>query len=625
MAMPRMAATAEATAVNGAVLDPTTVPKYQDTLPILMPVKASFCQSCGRFCKLYKISARRFDQQILPAPFGKSTVLNYVPTSTPFGQEASAPPIMTIEATVGQCTYVRWTNEQKDPASGACYPHVLDAVDQTLHWANPAGGVTGRDSDVCEDTTSPECQAAATATYKGPVPMITHLHGATAIGDESDGYAEAWYLPAGCKNTPGYAPEGTWYATFKEKFRKLYNPSNNADLRWTNGSAVFHYSNTQAPAGLWFHDHTLGMTRLNVYAGLAGLYFLRKPSLSGELPFLPWPYPGAHPFKTTSLQLRELPLFIEDKAFHQNGQLYYPVNDLSDKIPNGAYSPFWVPEFFPEDEVTGATQSCMVVNGKTWPKVAVARSNYRLRLQNAHNARTLVLSFTLLPPSSWTVTQLVSERISFYVIGNEGGFLKQPERKNQLLMGPAERYDVIFDFRRTAYRGRSIYMRNTGPEGPFGNLEYGEQDYPPVESTAQVMRFDIQDTSAVDNHFSDGSNLKTKTSIPLQPPPLKTRRFALLEVVGSGPNDSDSPLAQYLGEFPDPAAPGVPVSMEWMSNVTTNPKAGTTEDWTFINFTPDAHPIHIHATVFQVVEKRAIAVTYANDGSIAGYSVGDPL
>ncbi len=102
---------------------------------------------------------------------------------------------------------IKWINDLRD-ASGNYLPHLLP-VDPTLHWANPPGGAAGRDSR--------PTFASTPGRYTGPVPIVTHVHGAVGVGDESDGYAEAWYLPD-AKNIPaGYANEGTWYDFFRKK------------------------------------------------------------------------------------------------------------------------------------------------------------------------------------------------------------------------------------------------------------------------------------------------------------------------------------------------------------------------------------------------------------------------
>ena len=41
--------------------------------------------------------------------------------------------------------------------------------------------------------------------------------------------------------------------------------------------AIYKYPNTQEASPIWFHDHVLGITRLNVFAGLAGAYLIHRP------------------------------------------------------------------------------------------------------------------------------------------------------------------------------------------------------------------------------------------------------------------------------------------------------------------------------------------------------------
>src|SRR4030095_13621794 len=102
-------------------------------------------------------------------------------------------------------------------------------VDQTLHWANPPGGTTGRDTRSAFDSTP--------GPYTGPVPIVTHVHGAVGVGDESDGYPEAWYLPAANNLPAGYAKEGTWYNFFAGKAAAGFGAT------WGPGFATFQYPN----------------------------------------------------------------------------------------------------------------------------------------------------------------------------------------------------------------------------------------------------------------------------------------------------------------------------------------------------------------------------------------------
>ena len=153
---------------------------------------------------------------------------------------------------------IKWINELVDK-DGDFLPHLLP-VDPTLHWANPPGGATGRDS-------RPTAFDATPGPYDGPVPIVTHVHGNHAF-DYSARYAEAWYLPDARNLPAGFATEGTFYDYFRDK-----SP---LGAQWRPGNAVFEYPNDRRATTMWYHDHTLGMTRLNVYAGPAGFYLLRR-------------------------------------------------------------------------------------------------------------------------------------------------------------------------------------------------------------------------------------------------------------------------------------------------------------------------------------------------------------
>jgi hypothetical protein len=123
-----------------------------------------------------------------------------------------------------------------------------------------------------------DCRGQDPEHYTGPVPIITHLHGAH-VDAVSDGYPEAWYLPAATDIPDGYATDGS-------KYDDIFDGSGKG-----KGFAVFQYQNDQRSTTLWYHDHSLGMTRANVYAGLAGFYMIRdikdispRPAGSGTTP-----------------------------------------------------------------------------------------------------------------------------------------------------------------------------------------------------------------------------------------------------------------------------------------------------------------------------------------------------
>ncbi|MCA9216113.1 MAG: hypothetical protein KDB27_23760, partial [Planctomycetales bacterium] len=277
-------------------LDPTGIPKY--VMPLVKPPAMP-----GRSNKnkdKYKIAVRQFRQQILPPGLPDTTVWSYGSVDHPGTVLEGGTfnyPAFTIEATAYKTTQVQWRNELVDD-KGKFLPHLLP-VDQTLHWANPPGGINGRDS-----------RGSDPDLYLGPVPIVTHVHGAHTTED-SDGYPEAWYLPD-AKNIPaGYARTGTFFDIYNSTYGH----------RWDPGVVSFKYPNDQSAATLWYHDHTLGMTRVNVYAGPAGFYLIRGGPNDLDLGYTA-PGVGDSPFG----EYTEIPIVIQDRSFNADGSLFYPDN-----------------------------------------------------------------------------------------------------------------------------------------------------------------------------------------------------------------------------------------------------------------------------------------------------------
>ena len=208
---------------------------------------------------------------------------------------------------------------------------------------------------------------------KPEVRTVVHLHGAKVPAD-SDGYPESWYVPG--------------------------------------KSSLYHYPNEQDAALLWYHDHALGINRLNVYAGLFGLCVIRDP-LEESLNLPAGQY--------------EIPVILCDRIFDQSGQLYYPI-----AVP--PRSP-WVPEVF------GNTT---LANGKIFPFLDADPRKYRLRVLNAANGRFFHLS--------------LSNGQTFQQIGTDQGLLPAPVGLKQLTLAPAERADLIVDFSDRA--GEKIVLTN---------------------------------------------------------------------------------------------------------------------------------------------------------------------
>jgi spore coat protein A, manganese oxidase len=218
---------------------------------------------------------------------------------------------------------------------------------------------------------------------KPDVRGVVHLHGAKAP-PESDGYPENWYVPG--------------------------------------KSAVCHYPNRQDAAMLWYHDHALGINRLNVFAGLLGVFFVRDEfEDSLKLPR------GKY----------EIPLVLYDRVFDLEGQLNYPVSG-DPKSP-------WVPEVFGD---------AILLNGKLFPYLEVEPRKYRFRLLNGANGRFFHLALSDEQKSD----AKKSAGLTFQQIGTDQGLLPAPVPSMIFAIAPGERADLVVDFSGSA--GNNVLLKN---------------------------------------------------------------------------------------------------------------------------------------------------------------------
>jgi len=578
--------------IPGGTLDPESVPKYMTPMliPPVMPMVGTIKMSGGKSADYYEISMQQKAQQILPAGLPATTIWGY-------GADGAAKkrglllhnaPSLTIEAKWNRPVRVKWNNKLVD-GSGNFLPHLLP-VDPTLHWANPPGGMSGRDTRPTFDGTP--------SLYTGPVPMVTHVHGAVGVGDESDGYTEAWYLPAANNVPAGYATEGTWYEFFAGKAMANFGAT------WGPGYAVFQYPNPDRASTNWYHDHALGMTRLNVYAGPAGFYIIRGGPAGdaavldnlGLPAVLPGPAPKENDKFPPNKTYYEIPIAIQDRSFNGDGTLFYPdTREFFDGIvepyiPNGEFSPIWNPEFF---------GNMIMVNGNTWPFQTVEQRRYRFRFLNGCQSRFLILDFDQIPG------------VEVWQIGNEGGFLAAPvnltaTNGNRLLMALAERADVIVDF--TNVPVGNYVLGNVGPDEPFGGGQPGvDFDVADPASTGQIMEFRVVPAVAADP-TTPPQFLQLPAIAPL-PPETVTRKLALIEKAAFGMdelgNEVEGPVEALLGTVD---GDGKLTEQLWASPVTENPAVGATEMWEIYNTTADAHPMHVHEVAFEVVNRQDIDV-----------------
>ena len=589
--VPGMSAPLALAQVPGGTLDPATIPKFQAPLliPPVMP-KAGTIDRRGSTIDYYEISMKQLAQQILPAGLPATTVWGYgaVKSASPGGLLLHHAPSLTIEAQVNRPVRVKWINDLKD-ADDNYLPHLLP-VDQTLHWANPPGGVRGRDSRPTFTSTP--------GPYTGPVPIVTHVHGAVGVADDSDGYAEAWYLPAAKNIPPGYARDGTWFRFFASRAAGSYG------VGWGPGFATFQYPNEQPGLDdLVPRPHARddapqrlrGPGRLLSHPGWAGRRQRGNRHALRHARLLPGPAPREDDGFPPSKPYYEIPIAIQDRSFNADGSLFYPDSRVffdgivHDYIPEGEFSPIWNPEFF------GNT---IMVNGNTWPFLIVEQRRYRFRFLDGCQSRFLILDFGAIPG------------VKVWQIGNEGGFLAAPvnltaNHGNRLLMALAERADVIVDF--TNVPTGNYVLANVGPDEPFGGGVPGDDfDVADPGTTGQVMQFRVVPVVGVDDS-TPPQFLRLPAITPL-PAATVTRQLALIEEASEGADEEgeevEGPVEALLGTVAD----GVWTERKWMDPVTENPDVGATEVWEIYNTTADAHPMHIHEIAFEVVNREGLVL-----------------
>jgi FtsP/CotA-like multicopper oxidase with cupredoxin domain len=316
-------------------------------------------------------------------------------------------------------------------------------------------------------------------------------------------------------------------------------------------SHTYHYENEQDATGLWYHDHALGITRLNVHAGLAGGYLIRDTAESGidtgsgkHLP--PPPY--------------EIPLVIQDRTFRPAGALFY------EPAP-------WAPEFFGDTAV---------VNGVAQPYLRVARGMYRFRLVNGSNARFFRLSLRV---------RGTGDRLPFFQIGGDGGLFNRPVPLRRLLIAPGERADLLVDFRDLRV-GARVEMHNHAVV-PFPSGEEATEDSRPLR---QVMQFRV--TAARGwrprNPIS-GMDLRPVTKVTRLDrvaASARVRTHSLVEILTEDDEVVMGTLNNRTFHSMDFAEKDAPVS------------PNSVEVWEFANTTMDAHPIHLHLVQFQVLNRQ---------------------
>jgi spore coat protein A, manganese oxidase len=293
------------------------------------------------------------------------------------------------------------------------------------------------------------------ATYPTWIPVDTRL---TPLGDQVRvmTHLHGGFVAAASDGNPAVTPDGFGLGETQTVFYTNQPPQMPASL-------------------LWFHDHGLGATRLNVFAGLAAAYILRDEFDTGAEPN-PIGIPG---------DAYEIPLVVQDRQFNEDGTFLYPTST----IPGVT----WIGEYFGD---------VMLVNGKVWPFLNVEPRMYRFRILNGCNAR--ILSLDIGGPAIWQ-------------IGAEGGLFDVPVPVKQMVLAPAERADVLVDF--SKFAGQTLVMKNHKPAKPVSN---------PAPSLEQVMQIRVGTTVTQPGPTEIPSSLPGRKAD--LPDPVMTRYITLNEI-----------------------------------------------------------------------------------------------
>lgn len=371
----------------------------------------------------------------------------------------------------------------------------------------------------------------------GGIPAVVHLHGGHNES-ASDGLPEAWY-------TQNFQEKGS--AFVKE---------------------TYHYPMDNEAATLWYHDHALGITRLNTYAGLAGFFLMRDDNeenlrLTNVLPDKSY----------------EQEIVFQDRMFDTDGNLFFPSAPEQVGWPD----PSALPEFFGDFIIT---------NGVSWPYMEVEPRKYRLRFLNGSDSRFYIIRF--------------GDQKGFWQIGTDAGLLESPVELTELLLGPGERAEVIFDFS-SVTPGTEILVTNRGPDEPFRGLnndgsladgEGGELEPADSLSTGRLMKFIVNQplSNIPDATITTSTNLRPEIQL-YDTAGVMVRKLVLFEG-----EDAFGRLRPQLGIL-DPSSP-LNGSLLWDDETTEIISLDDVEIWEIYNGTEDAHPIHLHLVSYLILNRQ---------------------
>ena len=508
-------------------LNPATIPQFQNDITAINPLVPGFRYVADN------AAGNHFTVGAYPTTADMGLGINpstSLPYQTPvFGYGPSAAtatyPGRTFQVQRDSPIAVTWVN-------GLPSKHVVNIDPTLLDMGMDGMGIT---------------YDPATNEIGGGIPIVTHLHGGHTDA-VFDGTPMQWWNAGGAMGEDHIDTQ-------------IDNP--------TQPPNTFTYRNDQQSATLWYHDHAMGVTRLNAYAGMAGFYIIRDNYDTG-LANNPLGLPSG-PY--------EMGLAVQDKQFLSDGRMWYAAEAQTwDGVSNVAST---LPEQF------GDT---IVINGKAWPKMTVEARRYRFRMVNASDSRFYTMTLTN------PLKSLTASAAPIWEIGTDDGLLNSATKMATLIIAPGERVDFIVDF--TKFKpGTRLVLSNNAPE------PYPDGDDVAAGMTDRMMAFDVVPVTNVDTSTPPSllTNLRPGSLIAAPTVVAPTRSLTLYETT-----DAAGRITPLLGT---PAS-----SAEFMDPITENIALGSTEVWQIFNTTADTHPIHLHQTSFQLLTRQTFSTKLVNLG-----------
>lgn len=519
------------------LLDPDGQPKFVEVVPealagsskITFKPKSSslFAQLTQSVTSIFSFGRRSANEPVTRVDIGVYSKSQETGIIDPVTKERLKTPVFaygtteataswpgpTLEAKQGSVAVVQWLNKLNGVTS---HPFTSlkgkSVLDTSLHWAYSL-----------PDYKSYSMEADG-------IPLVTHLHGVHS-GPNFDGQTERFYSPDFAITGPAWVQKD------------------------------YDYPNDQTAGTLWYHDHTLGITRLNVYSGLSGFYLVRDEFDTGK--------------STNTLNLPsgdyEKAYSIQDKMFKTNGEMFYASHKGEPR-----YADWITQETDWDSDVDGASilgeffGDFMVVNGKIWPKQAVLPRGYRFRLLNGCDSRFLVLKFVAVEAGAKTAFN--GTIVPYTIVGSDQGLANAPLAGiSSSLIETGARLDIVINFR--GFEGKRIIMTNSGGDVAFQGELPGIKTY---DHTSVIMAFDVDSRPLQRADTPPAWNFAPEVYEPV----AKVRRVGLFEA-----RDQYNRLQPMLGGEKEA---GIVETLTWHEPITETIDDNAIEEWEIYNFSTGA-------------------------------------